>query len=52
MELQGDVSIEAEAEVVVEHVQRQLRTQENINAADHYSVDVRAIIECNSLLVR
>lgn len=28
VELQGDVSIEAQAEVVVEHVQRQLRRQE------------------------
>lgn len=28
VELQGDVSIEAQAEVVVEHIQGQLRTQE------------------------
>lgn len=30
VELQSDVSIEAEAEVVVEHIQRQLRTQGDI----------------------
>lgn len=30
MELQGDVSVEAQAEVVVEHIQRQLRRQEKV----------------------
>lgn len=30
VELQGDVSVEAQAEVVVEHIQRQLRRQEKV----------------------
>lgn len=35
VELQGDVSVEAQAEVVVEHIQRQLRKQERVKVSHH-----------------
>lgn len=45
MELQGDVSVEAQAEVVVEHIQRQLRRQERVRVSHrlHASLQISSL---------
>lgn len=45
VELQGDVSVEAQAEVVVEHIQRQLRRQERVTVSHllHASLQISSL---------
>lgn len=46
VELQGDVRVEAQAEVVVEHIQGQLRRQEKVKRSHQTQISARFIQVC------